>query len=90
VTRRGRNEGSIDERADGTWEAKISLGYDATGKRARKSLYGKTRADVRQKMERELAKFRHGVHVAERRKLGEYLSMLQTQSTPYPSALDGR
>ena len=35
--RRGRGEGSIHQRADGLWEAKISLGYDGNGKRRRPS-----------------------------------------------------
>lgn len=73
MSKRGQNEGSIYERADGTWEAKISLGYDATGKRVRKSLYGKTRAEVREKMDQALGRVRRGTYVAERQKVGEYL-----------------
>jgi integrase len=48
--RRGRGEGSIHERADGLWEAKVSLGYDADGKRRRKTIYGKSKADVQEKL----------------------------------------
>ena len=43
--RRGHNEGSIRLRADGRWEAKISL---PDGKR--KSMYGKTRKEVQDKL----------------------------------------
>ena len=43
--RRGHNEGSIRQRPDGLWEARVSL---PNGKR--KSLYGKTAADVRGKL----------------------------------------
>lgn len=43
--RRGHNEGSIKQRADGLWEARISL---PGGKR--KSLYGKTRKEVQDKL----------------------------------------
>jgi integrase len=48
--RRGRGEGSISERTDGLWEAKVSLGYDGQGKRRRKTLYGKTKAEVQEKL----------------------------------------
>lgn len=43
--RRGHNEGSIRQRADGIWEVRISL---PNGKR--KSLYGKTRREVQDKL----------------------------------------
>ncbi|MGO9057761.1 MAG: tyrosine-type recombinase/integrase [Candidatus Binataceae bacterium] len=42
---RGRNEGSITQRRDGRWQAIISLGYEG-GRRKRKSIYGRTRAEV--------------------------------------------
>ena len=48
--RRGRGEGSISQRADGTWEAKISLGYDGEGKRHRRTVYGKTKGEVQEKL----------------------------------------
>ncbi len=51
--RRGRGEGSISQRPDGLWEAKVSLGYDGEGKRRRKTIYGKTKAEVQEKL-REL------------------------------------
>jgi integrase len=43
--KRGNNEGSIRQRADGVWEARVSL---PDGRR--KSLYGKTRAEVARKL----------------------------------------
>ena len=48
--RRGRGEGSIQKRPDGKWRATISLGVGADGKRRRKDIYGKTRAEVQQKL----------------------------------------
>ncbi len=48
--RRGRGEGSIYQRADGTWTASVSLGYDEKGKRKRKPVYGKTKAEVQEKL----------------------------------------
>lgn len=50
-TRAAQGAGSIRQRADGTWEARITVGTDpGTGKPERKSVYGKTQADVRKKM----------------------------------------
>ena len=43
--RHGHNEGSIRQRTDGSWEVRISL---PNGKR--KSLYGKTRREVQDKL----------------------------------------
>jgi integrase len=51
--RRGQGEGTLSQRADGRWEAKVSLGY-AGGKRRRKTFYGPSRAAVAQ----QLARFR--------------------------------
>jgi integrase len=49
--RRGRGEGSISQRDGGRWEGKVSLGYDAQGKRIRKTVYGKTKAEVQEKLD---------------------------------------
>lgn len=50
-TRTASGSGSIRRREDGTWEARFSVGHDpGTGKRLRKSVYGKTQAEVRRKM----------------------------------------
>lgn len=49
MARRGHGEGSISRRADGRWEAKVSLGYTA-GRRLRKAFYGVTRAEVQVKL----------------------------------------
>jgi integrase len=48
--RRGRGEGGINQRPDGTWEARISLGYDGNGKRRRKTVYGKSKTEVQEKL----------------------------------------
>lgn len=51
--RRGRSEGSIFQRKDGRWTASISLGYDGSGKRKRRVVYGNTKKEVQNKL-REL------------------------------------
>ena len=53
---RGKNEGCIHQRKeDGLWLGKISLGYDANGKRLRKTVYGKTRREVAEKLKKLLS-----------------------------------
>ena len=47
---RGRGEGSIQKRSDGTWRATISLGVGSDGKRRRKYIYCKTKAEVQKKL----------------------------------------
>lgn len=49
-TRAAQGAGSIRQRPDGTWEARITVGSNpGTGKPDRKSVYGKTQAEVRKK-----------------------------------------
>lgn len=49
--KRGQNEGTIFQRADGKWVSRISLGYDlVSGKRRQKTFYGETKEDVRRKL----------------------------------------
>jgi integrase len=50
-TRRGRDEGSVYQRADGKWCASVSAGFDAAGKRRRIVLYGKDKGEVVRKIE---------------------------------------
>ena len=50
MARRGSNEGTIHRRNDGRWAAALSLGYQG-GRRRRKYLYGKTRAEVARKLQ---------------------------------------
>jgi len=61
--RRGQGEGSIHRRPDGLWEAQISLGF-VGGKRRRRSFYGRTRAEVRDRMEAALRDLRRGLPVS--------------------------
>lgn len=49
--RRGSNEGSIYRRADGLWVASLNLGT-VNGKRRRRVVYGHTRREVAEKLQR--------------------------------------
>lgn len=51
MAKRANGEGTISKRLDGTWEGKVSLGYDEEGKRKRKTVYGKTRQEVKGKLD---------------------------------------
>lgn len=52
-SRRGKGEGSIYQRPDGLWVARIDVGTDANGKRRRKAFYGKTKKSVATKLTNE-------------------------------------
>jgi hypothetical protein len=60
--RRGHGEGTIKQRADGLWEARISLGG---GKR--RSFYGKTRREVQDKLKAALRDLDAGLDLSARR-----------------------
>jgi len=47
--KRGQGEGNIYKRNDGRWAARVSVGY-RNGKRARRWVYGKTRAEAANKL----------------------------------------
>jgi len=51
--RRGRGEGAVFQRDDGLWTACVSLGYDTSGKRIRRTVYGQSKAEAQAKL-REL------------------------------------
>lgn len=55
--------GSIRKRANGTWEARYIVGVDpATGKSIRKSIYGKTQKEVREKLRAATAAIDEGTY----------------------------
>ena len=74
MARRGANEGNIYPRADGRWEARAHLGYEA-GRRRRKSFYGRTRREVQEKLTRALRDLQQGLPVTndERETVEHYL-----------------
>ena len=58
--RRGRGEGAIYRRADGQWCSSVSVGYDLTGKRRRRVVYGATKAAVMDKLKQLYMASLHG------------------------------
>ncbi|MGE3703510.1 MAG: site-specific integrase, partial [Hyphomicrobiaceae bacterium] len=82
--RRGRGEGSIYQRSAGTWCATISVGYDSEGKRKRRTIFGTTKQDVQNKLQRLANTAPHLKDVVpDRVKVGEYLDRwLTTAAKP--------
>lgn len=71
--RRGRGEGGITKRKDGRWMAQVDLGWQ-NGKRRRKALYGRTRAEVQDKLREALHRRDHGLPpVPEQETVGSFL-----------------
>lgn len=68
--RRGNNEGTIRKRGDGRWEARLSL---ENGKS--KAFYGKTRAEVAERLSQALHEQRQGLPPGDgKQTLGQYLT----------------
>lgn len=59
--RRGHGEGTIYKRSDGRWCAQVTVGYDAQGRPKRRTVYGKTRQEVSEKLASLLAAQREGL-----------------------------
>jgi hypothetical protein len=68
------HQGNIYRRRDGRWAARVSVGY-RNGKRARRWVYGKTRAAVADKMRTMIQAHQEGVLVAPARQtVAQYLT----------------
>ncbi len=79
MARRGRGEGTIRRRSDGRWEAIATLGEQ------RRSFYGKTRAEVKQKLtEAQHDYATHGQFIGDSRQTVEqyFASWMETKRPP--------
>ncbi len=63
MMRRGRNEGTIYQRPDGTWAGALQIGRTSEGKRKRVWVYGRDKTIVRGKLARLMADRIHGTLV---------------------------
>ncbi len=73
--RRGANEGSITQRKDGRWFARLHLGYAPGGRRIRKSYYAPTREAVAEMLTAAKAQHDKGLPVAHGKEtVGAYLA----------------
>jgi len=56
--------GSIRKRADGRWEGRYSMGFNPeTGKQIQRSIYGKTKSEVRQKLSKITCEIDEGTYI---------------------------
>lgn len=60
--KKGNNEGSIRKRANGTWEGRYSDGRNDNGRQIQRSVYGKTRKEVAEKINAILFQKQSGVY----------------------------
>lgn len=87
VKRRGRGEGAIFKRRDGSWCAAITAGYGQDGKRRRKYVYAKTKRQVQEKLMRLQAGALDGfIESNGRLKVGEFLHDLWLDSVIRPKS----
>lgn len=71
---RGKGEGTISRRKDGRYWARVDVGY-VNGKRKRKPYYGRSRAEVAEKLAEAQHKRNRGLPISfERQTVAEYLS----------------
>ena len=72
--KRANNEGTITKRADGRWEGKIIVGLKPDGSPDRKSVYGRTQKEAKEKLEELKSDLRSGTYAAPSDvKVGEWL-----------------
>jgi integrase len=84
--RRGYREGSITQRGDGRWMGRVELGWQ-DGKRQRKTLYGRTRQEVADKVRKALTQAEDGIPFPNERQtvsqfLQSWLEQKKTQLRP--------
>ena len=60
---RGKGEGTIYKRPNGTWTAQATVGIKEDGRPDRVTVYGKTRGDVSLKLNRILADVENGAFI---------------------------
>ncbi len=95
--RRGRGEGSITRRADGRWMGRVDLGWQ-DGRRRFKAYYGKTRAEVQDKLRKGVGDAQVGIALPDERQtvekyLRSWLTHVETRLRPrafatYQQAVD--
>lgn len=71
--RRGHGEGTILKRKDGRWQGAVTVGYDEEGRQKRRTVYGRSQAEVREKLEKIRQQFTEGTLVDTQLTLKAYL-----------------
>ena len=63
IRKRDNNEGSIRQRADGRWEGRFILAYEADGTPIRRSLYASSRKELQEKLKDVLQKVQNDEYI---------------------------
>lgn len=63
MAKKANNEGSIRRRSNGTWEGRYSDGVNAEGKQIQRSVYGKTKKEVADKLHAIFFQKQQGIYV---------------------------
>lgn len=73
--KRGNGEGSITKRKDGTWMGRVTTGRNDDGKLKRQCVYGRTRSEVSEKMNKIISELNTGTYMEPTRMtLAEWLN----------------
>ena len=86
-----KGSGSIRKRSDGRWEARYTTGRDAgTGKQIQKSVYGKTQAEVRKKLQTACVAVDEGIYMEPSKStLGDWLDVWLKEYLPRLGRIGG-
>src|SRR4051812_39991617 len=73
MRKKGNGEGSITKRPNGHYMGQVTIGRESSGKLIRKTIYGKTRKEVADEINKMLADVRQGLPVGDSTMVGDYL-----------------
>ena len=71
-TSRGKGEGSVFERPDGTWRGKVTVGYDNEGKQKFRWVPGKTQGEALAKVAEIKQRLSNGTYTDTKLMVGDY------------------
>jgi integrase len=72
--KRANGEGSVYPRSDGRWAGELTVGFNAAGKQIRATVYGRTQAEARAKLEELKQRASQGLNIKpERLTVGKFL-----------------
>ena len=73
--RRANNEGSITQRKDGRWMASVTIGKNDDGTQRRQYIYGKTRGEVAEKLNKLIVSISDGSYIDKKKNptVGDWL-----------------
>jgi integrase len=88
--RRAHGEGTISKRKDGRWEGRVSDGYTDKGTPKRPTVYGRTQAEVKQKLDLLKQRLQSGTYTASRLTVAVFLEsyLVEKARDVKPSTLE--